>query len=171
MVKMPEMTDKDFDARGEYFDVGEYEAGILSAKRGKSENTGSEFIEFEVQDANGDAKTSTRLYLTEKSAPYTRSTLAGIAVHNQQDDAGKDKVREFFKGITDTDKFDDKFLARYEGDTAFIRVEEDKNAPKPNGGFYLRASLFHYMPKPKKPTVEDIMGGGTPVNDPNDIPF
>lgn len=174
MVKMGEMQDKDFEATGgKYFDAGVHEVFINNISRGKSQNTGSDFIEVEVTDEAAERTAKTRLYLTEKTAERTRKILAAIAVHNKDNEVDKQKVRDAFKKITDTDQLDDKFLGRMENMQCWISAEEDQSAPKPNGGYYLRYNLYGYEPSPRTPaatTVEDLMGG-TPVADGTEIPF
>jgi hypothetical protein len=174
MVKMGEMQDKDFEAKGgKYFDAGVHEVYINDIKRGVA-STGSEFVEVEVTDKEAERTANTRLYLTDKTAERSRSILAGIAVHNKDTEADKQKVRDAFKKITDTDQLDDKFLSRLENMQAWISAEEDTSAPKPNGGFYLRYNLFSYEPKPRQQTAEqlvaDLKNNSTPASTDN-IPF
>lgn len=173
MVKMNEMEDKDFEPRKAYFAEGVHEVYITAMERGVSPNTKSEYIEVSLL-GEGDAEGSARLYLTDKTADRSRSILATIAVHNKGTDAEKQKVRDVFKKVTDTDQLDDKFLAKFKDMQAWILVEEDKSAPKPNGGFYLRTNLYSYEPKPRAKTadelVSDITEGGEPV-DLSEIPF
>ena len=168
MVKVNPMEDKDFEARGKYFDAGVYKVHLSDPKRDVSKS-GSEFVQFTVNGEN-EEQSDVRLYLTEKAAPYSLKTLAGIAVHNKGSEAEKQKVRDAFKNITDTDTLDAKFLEKFENMEAWVLVEEDTNSPKPNGGYYLRYNLYSYEPKPRKITPEDLMGGGTPV-DPDEVPF
>lgn len=175
MVKMSDMKDSDFEARKPYFGVGAHLVMIKGARADKSPNTGSEFIEFDVVGTS-DEEGTVRLYLTEKTADRSRSILGAIAVHNKQTEAEKQKVREAFKKITDTDQMTDKeFLAKFIDMEAWILTEEDTSAPKPNGGFYLRNNLYSYEPTPRKVTAEDLttenmLKGGTEV-DTDDVPF
>lgn len=175
MVKVAEpLTDESFETKGgNYFDPGIYEVYIQGFKRGKTPNTGSEFVEFDVLGSE-DQEGKVRLYLTEKSAHFSLRTLGTIAVHNKEGEAEKQKVRDAFKKILDTDQLTDAMLKRFIGMQAWILVEEDKNAPKPNGGYYLRYNLYGYEPKPRKQTAEELINefkaGGEPV-DTDEIPF
>ena len=169
MVKMSEMTDKDFEARKPYFGVGVHEVILTGATTGEA-TTGSKFIEFELLGEN-DEEGSVRLYLTEKTVERTRSILATIAVHNKDGEVEKQKVRDGFKKITDSDEMlTEKFLAKFKDMQAWILTEEDKSAPKPNGGFYLRNNLYSYEPKPRATTIQQDIEGGKPV-DLSEIPF
>lgn len=170
MVKMSEMTDKDFEERKPYFGVGAHEVIMGAATTGKTPNTGSEYIDFAVAGSN-DEEGSVRLYLTEKTVDRTRSILAALAVHNKEGDVEKQKVRDAFKKITDSDQMlDAKFLEKFDGAHAWILVEEDKSAPKPNGGFYLRSNLYSYPPKPRVTDIQDDIKSGDNV-DLSEIPF
>lgn len=168
MVKVNSLEDKDFAERKPYFEAGAHEIYITEAKQVKPE-TGAPYIEVTVLGEN-DATDNIRLYTSEAAAPYTLANLARIAVHNEQTDAGKEKAREKFKKITDTDELDDKFLANFKDSQAWILTEEDKNAPKPNGGFYLRSSLYSWPPKVKATTIEQDIDNAKPV-DLSEIPF
>lgn len=173
MVKVKPLEDKDFEARGKYFELGVHEVYITSFERGTTPNTGSEFIEFGIVGENNE-EDSVRLYLTEKAAEMTLKILGGIAVHNQDTEEKKQKVRQAFKDIDDTDKLTDKMLERFKDMQAWILTEEDMSSQKPNGGFYRRNRLFSYEPNPPKAqttTVEDLMGGGTKTDDGTEIPF
>lgn len=169
MAKLPPMEDKDFADRKPYFEEGVHEVYITKAVRGTA-STGSEFIELDLlgeDDRTGNA----RLYLTEKTQERSRQILATIAVHNKQTDAEKQAVRDAFKKITDTDQIDDDFLKKFVDLQAWILTEQDKNAPKPNGGYYLRNNLYSYAPTPRKTTADDLISeGGAPV-DTDDVPF
>lgn len=171
MSKLPPMEDKDFSARKPYFGVGVHEIYITKAERGTA-STGSEYIEIDVLGED-DRTGNTRLYLTEKTSERSRSILGAIAVHNKETDVDKQKVRDAFKSITDTDELDEKFLAKFKDMQAWILTEEDTNAPKPNGGYYLRNSIYSYPPTPRtsqKVTAEQLVSSGTPVDD-DEIPF
>lgn len=174
MVKLDPMSDKDFEAHKAYFGVGSHVVLIKGAEAGKSPNTGSEFLEFTVVGTN-DEEGTVRLYLTDKTADRSRSILGAIAVHNKETEAEKQKVREAFKKITDTDQMTDAdFLKKFIDMEAWILTEEDKSAPKPNGGYYLRNNLYSYEPTPRKTTAADYstedMLKGEPV-DADDVPF
>lgn len=170
MVQMSEMQDKDFEARKPFFGLGAHEVFIESVEAGEA-TTGSVYLQFELLGED-DATGNCRLYLTEKTADRTRSILGAIAVHNKEKEADKQKVRDEFKKITDSDQMTDaKFLAQFKDMQAWILTEEDKNAPKPNGGYYLRNNLYSYEPTPRKTIAEDLMSGATPVADDDDIPF
>lgn len=174
MADMQPMEDKDFNAPGSYFPVGVHQVGITKAERGKSPKTGTEFIEMTVV-GEGDEEGSARMYLSEKAAPWTRRTLATIAVHNKSTEPEKEAVRKAFKNILSTDKFDGMFLSKFEGMEAWISVEEDLDAPKPNGGYYTRTNIFGYEPKPRKTTAADLVSDfkakGAEDVDVSTIPF
>lgn len=168
-MKMNQMEDKDFEQKKPYFALGAHEVYITGHRTGKA-NSGSQFIEFEVLGAN-DEVGKTTLWLTEKTVDRTRSILAAIAVHNKDTEAEKQKVRDAFKAITDSDEMlDDKFLAKFKDMQAWILTEEDKNAPMEKGGYFSRNNLYSYEPKPRKTTVDDIMPGATPVSA-DEVPF
>ncbi len=170
MVKMNEMQDKDFEARKPYFGIGVHEIYINGATTGKAKNTGSDYIEFSIIGQN-DEEGKVTLWLTEKTVDRTRSILATIAVHNKEGEVEKQKVRDAFKKITDSDEMlSEKFLAKFENMQAWILTEEDKSSPKPNGGFYLRNNLYSYEPKPRATTIEQDIAGGKPI-DLSEIPF
>jgi hypothetical protein len=170
MVKMKTMSDKEFEARKPYFGVGVHEVILTSAVAGKSPTTESDFIEFSLL-GEADEEGSVRMYLTEKTVERTRSILATIAVHNKEGEVEKQKVRDAFKKMTDSDDMlTEKFLAKYKDMQAWILTEEDKSAPKPNGGFYLRSNLYSYEPKPRATTIQEDIAGGKPI-DLSEIPF
>ena len=170
MAKLPAMNDKDFEARKPYFGEGVHEVIIVGHETGKSPNTGSEFIEFSLIGANDEEGTA-RLYLTEKTVERTRSILATIAVHNKESETDKQKVRDAFKKITDSDQMLEKdFLDKFKDAQAWILVEEDQSAPKPNGGFYLRTNLYSYQPKPRSAPITEANTGGKQI-DLSEIPF
>ena len=166
---MGEMTDKDFEARKPYFGVGVHEVILTGATTGKS-TSGNDYIEFELLGEN-DEEGSVRLYLTEKTVERTRSILATIAVHNKDGEVEKQKVRDSFKKMTDSDDMlTEKFLTKYKGMQAWILTEEDTSAPKPKGGFYLRSNLYSYEPKARATTIQQDIAGGKPI-DLSEIPF
>lgn len=174
MAKLPPMEDKDFADRKPYFDEGVHEVYIKKATRGSSPKTGSEYIEFDLLGEN-DEEGNVRLYLTEKTQERSRSILATIAVHNKQSDVEKQAVRDAFKKITDTDQLDDDFLKKFVDLQAWILTEQDTNAPKPNGGFYLRNNLYSYEPTPRTTatspaTTASQLLGGTDA-DLDEVPF
>lgn len=170
MVKVNPMTDADFDKKGgAYFDLGVHQVIITSAKN-VNPASGSPYIDFQLLGENDEAG-DCRLYMNEAAAAYSIPKLAGIAVHNKETDTDKQKVRDIFKGIGDTNDIDDKFLAKYTDMQAWILTEEDTaGAQKPNGGYYKRNRLYHYEPKVKAQTAESLMGG-TPVDVSNEVPF
>ena len=169
MVKINPMTDADFDKKpGNYFDVGVHTVIITGAKLEKPAG-GSPYINFELSDED-ENKGDARLYMSEAAAVYSIPKLAGIAVHDKDSEADKQKVRDGFKAIDDTDKLDVKFLAKFKDMQAWILTEEDQSAPKPNGGFYTRNSLYSYEPKPKTTVAQMVAGDGTNV-DPSELPW
>lgn len=170
MVKMKEMSDKDFENRKPYFGTGVHEVILTDATSGKSPNTGSDYIEFELLGKN-DEEGTVRLYLTDKTVERTRSILATIAVHNKASEVEKQKVRDGFKKMTDSDKMlTESFLAKFKDMQAWILTEKDKSAPKPNGDFYLRSNLYSYEPKARATTIQEDIDGGEPI-DLSEIPF
>ena len=175
MAKLQPLEDKDFAERKPYFDAGVHEVAIQAVRRGVMDNENkTEYVEFDVVGLQ-DEEASVRLWLSDKAAPYTLANLARIAVHNKESEADKQKVREAFKKITDTDQLDEKFLEKFVDMQCWILTEEDTNAPKPNGGFYLRNNLYSWEPKPKQITADDLTtanmkAGGTPVDN-DDVPF
>lgn len=171
MVKINPMTDADFDKKpGNYFDVGVHTVIITGAKLEKPAG-GSPYINFELSDED-ENKGDARLYMSEAAAVYSIPKLAGIAVHDKDSEADKQKVRDGFKAIDDTDKIDDKFLAKFVGMQAWVLVEEDPSAPNPKGGFYKRTSLYHYEPKAKPQTAASLLGGTSLSSDESDsVPF
>lgn len=170
MAKLQPLEDKDFAERQPYFGVGVHEVAIQAARRGQLDNANkTEYIEFDLMGLN-DEQGSVRLWISEKAAPYTLANLGRLAVHNKKTEAEKQKIRDAFKKIVDTDQIDQAFLDKFVDMQAWILVEEDVNAPKPNGGFYTRTNLYSYEPKPKKTTVESIMPGATKADD-DDVPF
>lgn len=166
------LTEEDLKDRGNktWFDVGEHTVVIESLEH-LTDSQGRDYLQWKFADANDpDIKGDCRNYLhTEKSAKFAISIMKSIASHNAIDDKEKEKVKATFLAITDTDELK-KLVARYENMEAFIQVYEDENAPNPNGGFYRRTNIMAYMPKPRKTTVEQIMGSGTPVAT-DDVPF
>lgn len=167
---MEPMEDKDFGEFKPYFKEGVHEVYITGGKAGKSANSGSSFVEFDIVGENGE-EGNVRLYVTENSAKYTRRTLAGIAVHNKEKEEDKNKVKEFFKNLVDSDEMTKQpFLDKFKDNQAWIKVSQDLNSPKPNGGFYLRTSLYSYKPKDDTADLTSITDGSKPVNL-EDIPF
>jgi hypothetical protein len=168
MVKV-NLSDKDFAERKPYFDVGVHEVFITEATKVAPE-TGAPYIEVTVIGQN-DETDNLRLYISEAAAPYTLANLARIAVHNAKDDAAKDKVREAFKKIDDTDLIDEKFLAKFKDMQAWILTKEDTTGQqKPNGGFYLRSQLYSWEPKAEPSDINKDIENGKPI-DVSEIPF
>lgn len=174
MVKVNPMTDEDFDRTGgNYFEAGAHVVILEELKNVTPEN-GSPYVNVKVLGEN-DEQADIRVYTSEKAAPYTIALFGRIAVHNKATDAAKNKVRAAFKSINDTDQMTDTFLKNLEKMQAWILTEEDKNAPKPNGGYYLRSTLYSWEPTPRAKTseeqVQELTNTSTPVNDPDEIPF
>jgi len=167
MVKMDTMEDKDFEERRQYFDVGVHEVTIKDHEVGVTPS-GSEFIKFLVEDDTTEGKADP-LWLTPRKpgketsgAEISRRMLAAIAVHNKEGEAAKQKVRDSFKAITDSDQMKAKaFLDRFKGMQCWILVEEDMDSPKPKGGYYLRSSLYSYEPKPRQKTAAELVSDMT----------
>lgn len=175
MVKVS-IEDKDMAERKPYFGVGVHEVYIEKIKSEKPEK-GAPFFSVEVLGSVNDleVRDDVRLYISEAAAPYTLANLARIAVHNKQTEKEKDAVREAFKAITDTDEIDQKFLDKFKDMQAWILVEEDMGSPKPNGGYYTRASLYSYKPQAStnasKMTAEDLVSDNNEKIDLEEIPF
>lgn len=167
MVKV-QLEDKDMADHKPYFAEGAHEVYITGAKKVVPE-TGSPYIEVSILNAD-DATEDTRNYISEAAAPYTLSKLARIAIHNAKDDAAKAKVRESFKAINDTNQVDEAFLAKFKDMQAWALTEEDLNAPKEKGGYFLRTQLFSWPPQVKAKTTEQDIDGGKSV-DLSEIPF
>lgn len=168
MVKVS-IDDKAFAPRKEYFGPGVHEVHITGATRGKTPNKGTEYVEFELEGEDGEGTAT--LWMSEKAAPYSIARMAQVAVHNKASETDKQKVRDAFMKITDSDEIDDKFLEKFEGMQAWILTEEDTSgAQKPGGGYYLRNNLYSYEPTVKKTTAEDIMPGGQSIST-DDVPF
>ena len=99
-------------------------------------------------------------------------TLQGIAVHNAKDDAQKDKIRQFFVGDFNDEKVQ-KVLDKLTGYEAWLTVyQSDRTYTNAQGEtrHSYDHNIYGYEPKPKKTTIEDIMGPVTAV-DTDDIPF
>lgn len=175
MVKVTPITDEDINKQGgNYFDAGVHTVYLEKLKAVTPEK-GSPYIEVGVLGED-DRRTDIRLYTSEAAAPYTIAKLAKIAVHNKEGEEAKQKARDAFKKIDDTDKLTDKFLANLVNMQAWILTEEDKNAPKPNGGYYLRSELYSWEPTPKKQTAADLVSElrndpKTETVDADEIPF
>lgn len=172
MVKV-QLDEKDFAERKPYFDAGVHEV-VISGIEKVEPKEGSPYINVTVTGLK-DESTDIRCYISEKAAPYTLANFGRIAVHNQDSEPAKAKVRKAFQAVTDTDQLDQEFLDKLKDMQAWILVEEDFNAPKPNGGYYLRSKLYSWEPKPKKVTADDlttdqIRNGAAPVDD-DDVPF
>lgn len=175
MVKVNPLTDEDLKPRGggKWFDEGVYPVVITEAKRGKTDS-GKEYVQLDVL-GEADQEGNARLWFTtDKAASYALSILAGIAVHNNEGEPAKQKVRDAFKKITDTDEIDAKFLARYKGMDAWVLVYEDTNGQqKPGGGYYKRTDIYGYQVQPRstQATIESLFPGGEGVDDKDSIPF
>jgi hypothetical protein len=173
MVKV-NLTDEDLAPRGEnnYFNEGVHEVLIDSAKRGKTD-AGKEYVEFIVKGENGESDTARLWFTTEKSCKYALSILAGIASHNKESEADKQKVRDAFKQITDTDQVDDKFLAKFENDHAFFTVYKSDRTYEKDGEtkHSYDKNIYGYSPKPKTDLVANAMKQDTSNIDLSEIPF
>lgn len=171
MVKV-NPTEEDLKTTGNrsWFDVGEYEVGIESATF-ETDKNGKDYIQWNFADVNDtDIKGDCRNYLTtEKAVLYAMRTMQGIAVHNAADDTEKERIRKTFLAVKDSDELK-TMVGKYTNMTAFIQVYEDENSPNPNGGYYRRTNIFGYMPKPRKTTVEQIMGNVESLST-DEIPF
>jgi len=176
MAKVQPLEDKDFEPRNtDYLRPGVHEVFIKSAKRGQLDNEKkTEYVELGVEGEDGSGTVT--MFISEKAAPYTLARLAQVAVHNEASDEAKQKVRDRFKKINDTDKIDQAFLDLFVDMQCWVLTEEDTSGKqKPNGGFYLRNNLYSYEPKPRTVTAanlttDQMKAGGTPV-DTDEIPF
>lgn len=151
---------------GSYFDIGVHKVYIEKLSRGETKN-GTPFFQADVVgDEDPDTKaTVNNLWTTDAATPYTMRTLQGILTHNAKE-ADKDKARDYMQSLDDTDDLDVK---KFNGAEAWLEVTEDREAPKPNGGYYKRYRLWSFA-KQSKPTVEELMGGGEKVNL-DEVPF
>lgn len=172
MVKYS-MSDKDYAEQSKYFDEGVHRVKIAGAYFDKMDD-GREFVEIGVEGSEGETA-EVRMWLhSEKAFKFTMRTLQAIAVHNAKGDTQKDKVRQFFVGDFDDDKMI-KLLGKFDDYEAWFTVyQSDRtytNAQGETKHSYDR-NIYGYEPKPKKPTVEDILPGSTKVelND-DEIPF
>lgn len=175
MAKLDQMEDKDFNET-KYFDEGVHEVFITGGIRGTTES-GKDFIDFNIlgkEDQTG----KVRMYLSEAAAPYTRKRLAAIAVHSKSGDVEKQKVRDWFKKINDTDLMDQKFIDAFKDMEAWMLAEENEQQPKPNGGYYLSYNLFSYKPTPRAKqnstaakAIEALGGGEITEDNLDEFPF
>lgn len=174
MVKV-NLTDEDLAPRGEsnYFTEGVHEVLIEKAERGVHD--GKEYVEFTVKGENGETDTTRLWFTTEKSCKYALSILAGIATHNKESEADKQKVRDAFKQITDTDQVDDKFLKKFENDHAFFSVYKSDTRTYTNAQGETKPSfdknLYGYKPNEKKDLVADAKAELQKPIDLSEIPF
>lgn len=175
MVKV-NLTDEDLAERGEnnYFTEGVHEVLIEKAERGKTD-AGKEYVEFTVKGENDETDTARLWFTTEKSCKYALSILAGIASHNKESDVEKQKVKDAFKAITDTDQVDDKFLKKFENDHAFFSVYKSDTRTYTNAAGEEKPSydknLTGYKPNPKKDLVADAKAELQKPIDLSEIPF
>jgi len=165
------MTDNDYTEQSKYFDEGVHKVKITGAIMDKMDD-GREYVEIGVEGSEGETA-EVRMWLhSEKAFKFTMRTLQGIAVHNAKDDAQKDKIRQFFVGDFNDEKVQ-KVLDKLTGYEAWLTVyQSDRtytNAQGETRHSYDR-NIYGYEPKPKKTTIEDIMGPVTAV-DTDDIPF
>ena len=173
MVKVT-MTDEDLATRtgGNYFSEGVHEVLIRKAERGTTA-AGKDFAEITVLGHDDEEGTARLWFSTEAGAKYALSILSGIAVHNREGDAAKEKARATFKAITDTDEVDDKFLARFVEMDAWFLVQKSggtyQNAEGETKDSYDR-NIYGYEPKMKPMTAEQLISSGTPVST-DDVPF
>jgi len=172
------LTDEDLKVRGDqnYFPLGFHEVGVTSAKRGVTAN-GKEFAEFEVLSADDEDYTGTaRLWFSsDKSTKYALSILSGIASHNKETEAEKQKVNEAFKKITDTDQVDDKFLERFVGMEAFYEVADNGRTYTNESGqvrpSYDRNIYGYRKAQSRRQQVDNLISNSEDVSDSSDIPF
>ena len=165
------MTDNDYTEQSKYFDEGVHKVKIAGAIMDKMDD-GREYVEIGVEGSEGETA-EVRMWLhSEKAFKFTMRTLQGIAVNNAKDDAQKDKIRQFFVGDFNDEKVQ-KVLDKLTGYEAWLTVyQSDRtytNAQGETRHSYDR-NIYSYEPKPKKTTIEDIMGPVTAV-DTDDIPF
>lgn len=152
MVKVS-LTDEDMKSRksNNYFEEGVHEVIITKAERGETTG-GKEYVEFTLLGQEDQEGTARLWFTTEKSAKYALGVLAGIAVHNKESEDEKEKVREAFKKITDTDQVDDKFLARFKNMDAWYSVYKSDRTYTAQDGSTRNSydkNIHSYQPKPK----------------------
>jgi hypothetical protein len=125
-----------------------------------------------IDEANPDITTDrvSPWYLTEAATPYTMRNLQNILVHNAKTDADKDKVRDYFHKLNDTDELD---LKKFNGAQAWLTVTQSDRQFTRNDGttsYYSDYELTSWESKAPKPlTVDDL--GGEPLLDLSDVPF
>lgn len=181
MAKFTPLSDEDFNSgNSKYFSKGVHKVIIDGARVGKSEVKGTPYITFYVKSEDGSKEDETeRQYVTENTVLYILKTLSAIAVHNREGEEAKQKARDYFKTIDDTDVVaSDEFLAGFEGMQAWISRYEDESSPKPNGGYYLRNRLWGFEPnfgekkeeKATETTIQEDIKGGESI-DLSQIPF
>ena len=153
------MTDNDYTEQSKYFEEGVHKVKIAGAIMDKMDD-GREYVEIGVEGSDGETA-EVRMWLhSEKAFKFTMRTLQGIAVHNAKDDVQKEKIRQFFVGDFDDAKIK-KVLEKLDGYEAWFTVyQSDRtytNAQGETRHSYDR-NIHSYEPKPKKTTVEDLMG-------------
>lgn len=176
MVKV-NLTDEDLAPRGNnnYFKEGEHEVLIVKAERGTTSG-GKDYVEFTVMGHNDETDTARLWFTTEKSCKYALSIMAGIASHNKQTEAEKQKVREAFKAIQDTDVIDDKFLEKFKDMDAFFTVYKSDRTYTGTDGSTKNSydkNIYGYMPAPRltaSPSTPSPLEGSQPI-DLSEIPF
>lgn len=174
MVKVS-ITDEDMAPRSNnYFDEGVHEVRIDKVERGRTDG-GKDYVEFTVEGQNGESGTARLWFTTEPASNYALSILAGIAVHNKQTDAEKDKARTAFKAIKDTDIIDQKFLDKFVDMDAWYTVQQSDRTyinSKGETKYSYDKNIYGYEPKLKaRPvTAEQLASVSEPIDD-DEIPF
>lgn len=174
MVKV-NITDEDMAPRNNnYFDEGVHEVVIAKAERGTTDND-KDYVELTVQGQNEEEGTARLWFTTEAAGNYALSILAGIAVHNKESETDKQKVRDAFKKIDDTDLVDDAFLKKFVEMEAFYMVQMSDRTYVNNQGETKNSydrNIYGYSPTMKTRVVEPTKNAvnSDPV-DLSDIPF
>lgn len=174
MVKV-NLTDEDMTTRksNNYFEEGVHQVIITNAERGETTG-GKEYVEFSLLGQEDQEGTARLWFTTEKSAKYALSVLAGIAVHNKETEEEKQKVREAFKKITDTDQVDNKFLDRFKNMDAWYSVYKSDRTYTAQDGSTKNSydkNIHSYQPKPKAQSILDEFKATGEVVSTDEIPF
>lgn len=156
--------------RKPYFGHGIWEVTIDDVDLEENSN-GKPLLRFTVKGDGGEETNRATMFLTEKAIPWTMASIQGILVHNAKTDAGKDKVRNYLRGLKDASDLD---LEKLLGATAWLEVtQSDRQFTRDDGttGYYDDFRLLHYKPKQSPDDlVKEMIAGGEPV-DTDDVPF
>ncbi len=171
MVQFSDNAKKELN---QFLGEGVHKVTILGVLPGTSENTGSEYFEFGIQNEDGIIG-DVKVYWTEKSEQYSFNTIRDIFVHNAKPE-NKEKVRAMVDAVKDTDELLKLCQDNLEGKEAWYKVEKSGTQYTNQAGelkdSYNR-NLYGYEPQMKNKSDEQILDdikNGTPV-DVSEIPF